>query len=106
MDFRGVKRVILWMEPRTFNSLIQKIGRCVRIFSELGEAIVFITKAALKRFTIEFDIGSVEKGVDDEGDEHEEESEPQREDEPEVEVEDDGSESSEDELDQDVALVR
>ncbi|KAF8829544.1 hypothetical protein HHX47_DHR3000514 [Lentinula edodes] len=64
MDFRGIKRVILWIEPRTFNSLVQKIGRCVRIFSELGEAIVFITKASLKRFLIEFDLDSVD-GVND-----------------------------------------
>ncbi|KAK6966367.1 p-loop containing nucleoside triphosphate hydrolase protein [Favolaschia claudopus] len=28
MDFSGIKRVILWREPRTFLSLIQKAGRC------------------------------------------------------------------------------
>ncbi|KAJ3925100.1 MAG: P-loop containing nucleoside triphosphate hydrolase protein [Lentinula lateritia] len=64
MDFQGIKRVILWIEPCTFNSLVQKIGRCVRIFSELGEAIVFITKASLKRFFIEFNLDSVD-GVND-----------------------------------------
>lgn len=93
------------MEPRTFNSLIQKIGCCIHIFSNLGEAIIFITKAALKHFTVEFDIRSVEKGVNGEGNGcEEEEIEQQREEEP--EIEDDGSKSSEDEHDQDIIPER
>ncbi|KAJ3746939.1 P-loop containing nucleoside triphosphate hydrolase protein [Lentinula raphanica] len=57
LDFRKVKRVILWMAPRTFNSLIQKIGRCARVFAELGEAVLFITQSAFKRFAAEFELG-------------------------------------------------
>ncbi|KAJ3757096.1 P-loop containing nucleoside triphosphate hydrolase protein [Lentinula raphanica] len=57
MDFRKVKRVILWTSPRTFNSLIQKIGRCVRVFEELGEAVVYITKSAYKKFATEYELG-------------------------------------------------
>ncbi|KAE9401956.1 hypothetical protein BT96DRAFT_991622 [Gymnopus androsaceus JB14] len=64
MDFRGIKRVILWMEPCTFNLIIQRLGRCVCIFSELGEAIVFITKAALKHFLVKFDLESIENPED------------------------------------------
>lgn len=33
----------------------------MRIFSELGEAIVFITKSSLKRFSVEFELQSVER---------------------------------------------
>lgn len=83
------------MEPHTFNSLIQKIGRCVRIFSDLGEAIIFITKVMLKHFIVELDIGSKENGVNSKGSEIEEEIELQREEE--VDNEDEGSESSGDE---------
>ncbi|KAF9073234.1 P-loop containing nucleoside triphosphate hydrolase protein [Rhodocollybia butyracea] len=46
MDFLGIMRVILWHEPLTFLSLIQKLGRGVRRLSDLGEAILFITKAS------------------------------------------------------------
>ncbi|KAF9064358.1 P-loop containing nucleoside triphosphate hydrolase protein [Rhodocollybia butyracea] len=46
MDFLGIKCVILWHEPLTFLSLVQKIGRGVRQLSDLGEAILFLTKAS------------------------------------------------------------
>ncbi|KAJ7576749.1 P-loop containing nucleoside triphosphate hydrolase protein [Mycena floridula] len=55
MNFRFVRCVILWLSPRTFLSLIQKIGRCVRNMTELGEVIVFITRASLKQYVIELD---------------------------------------------------
>ncbi|KAJ3826951.1 P-loop containing nucleoside triphosphate hydrolase protein [Lentinula raphanica] len=57
MDFRKVKRVILWSSPRTFNSLIQKIGRCVRVFDDLGEAVIYITRTAYKKFSAEYELG-------------------------------------------------
>lgn len=65
MDFRRIKRVFFWMPPRTFNSLIQKLGRCVRDFTELGEAVLLITRAAFSKFAVEFDADSCEM---DEGD--------------------------------------
>ncbi|KAE9393458.1 hypothetical protein BT96DRAFT_1023009 [Gymnopus androsaceus JB14] len=65
MDFRRIKRVYFWMPPRTFNSLIQKLGRCVRVFTELGEAVLLITRTAFSRFAVEFDVDSREM---DEGD--------------------------------------
>ncbi|KAJ7851208.1 P-loop containing nucleoside triphosphate hydrolase protein [Mycena leptocephala] len=56
MDFRAIIRVLLWMRPRTFLSLIQKIGRCVRDHSKRGEAVLYITKAMYTRCCIELDI--------------------------------------------------
>lgn len=70
MDFRLVKRVFLWGEPRTFLSLIQKIGRCVRDFRELGEATLYITKAAYNQHCLEYEA----EGGDDSGDPEEEQS--------------------------------
>lgn len=55
------------MEPRTFNSLVQKIGRCVRNFLELGEAIIFITKSSFKACCAQFDVGEGEKSTPEEG---------------------------------------
>ncbi|KAJ3969545.1 P-loop containing nucleoside triphosphate hydrolase protein [Lentinula raphanica] len=87
MDFRKVKRVILWTTPRTFNSLIQKIGRCVCAFSELGEAIVYITKTAYKKFATEYELG---QQLDDESLSHTE-SRDSMEDHHGVQVEDEAS---------------
>ncbi|KAJ6554729.1 P-loop containing nucleoside triphosphate hydrolase protein [Mycena capillaripes] len=56
MDFRVIMRVLLWMRPRTFLSLIQKISRCVRDHSCRGEAVLYITKAMYTRCCIELDI--------------------------------------------------
>ncbi|THU83819.1 hypothetical protein K435DRAFT_688816, partial [Dendrothele bispora CBS 962.96] len=39
-----IKRVVLWNKPHTFNSLIQKIGQCVQVFTEVSKAILFMTK--------------------------------------------------------------
>ncbi|KAJ7163529.1 P-loop containing nucleoside triphosphate hydrolase protein, partial [Mycena crocata] len=56
MDFKNIMRVVLWMKPRTFLSLIQKIGCCVRDRSQRGEAILFITKAMYTRCCVELDL--------------------------------------------------
>ncbi|KAJ7444642.1 P-loop containing nucleoside triphosphate hydrolase protein [Mycena galericulata] len=56
MDFRVIERVLLWMKPRTFLSLIQKIGRCVRDHGKRGHAVLYITKAMYTRCCIELDI--------------------------------------------------
>ncbi|THU77688.1 hypothetical protein K435DRAFT_905372 [Dendrothele bispora CBS 962.96] len=56
MDFRDVKRVVLWHEPRTFLSLVQKIGRCVRNGADIGEAVIFITKTSYKQHVLDFDV--------------------------------------------------
>ena len=52
MDFRSIVRVVLWHEPLSFLSLIQKIGRCVRQLHDIGEAILFITKAAYRKHLV------------------------------------------------------
>jgi superfamily II DNA/RNA helicase len=46
INFPHIKRVVLWREPRTFLSLIQKAGRCVRMMSDRGEVILFVTRAS------------------------------------------------------------
>ncbi|KAJ7438254.1 P-loop containing nucleoside triphosphate hydrolase protein [Mycena latifolia] len=56
MDFRAILRVLLWMTPRTFLSLIQKIGRCVRDHTMRGLAVLYITKAMYKRAVVELNI--------------------------------------------------
>ncbi|KAJ7640520.1 P-loop containing nucleoside triphosphate hydrolase protein [Mycena rosella] len=76
MDFRVILRVILWMRPRTFLSLIQKIDRCVRDHSERGEAVLYITKAMYARCCVELDIMRREE----EDDSSESESEAEEED--------------------------
>lgn len=60
MDFRNLVRVILWMAPRTFCSLVQKAGRCARDFAKLGEVIAIVSKQYL---------GSNAVGTDDVPDE-------------------------------------
>ncbi|KAJ7508063.1 P-loop containing nucleoside triphosphate hydrolase protein [Mycena galericulata] len=56
MDFQRIMRVILWHSPLSFLSLVQKIGRCVRLAELLGEAILYITGSAFIRYEIELDI--------------------------------------------------
>ncbi|KAJ7854005.1 hypothetical protein B0H13DRAFT_1903818, partial [Mycena leptocephala] len=56
MDFRTIMRVFLWMKPRTFLSLIQKIGHCVRDPNRRGEAVLFITKAMYTQCCAELEI--------------------------------------------------
>ncbi|KAK7030656.1 p-loop containing nucleoside triphosphate hydrolase protein [Favolaschia claudopus] len=74
MDFRAILRIILWMRPRTFLSLVQKIGRCVRDHSKRGVAVLYITKAMYTRCCIELDKMRRE---DDESSESEAEEEPE-----------------------------
>lgn len=56
MDFKHIMRVILWHCPRSFLSLVQKIGRCGRAAELLGEAILYITSAAYMQYEIELEI--------------------------------------------------
>ncbi|KAJ6450909.1 P-loop containing nucleoside triphosphate hydrolase protein [Mycena sanguinolenta] len=46
IDFPHIKRVVFYREHKTFLSYVQKAGRCVRLMSEDGEVIMFITRAA------------------------------------------------------------
>ncbi|KAJ6609738.1 P-loop containing nucleoside triphosphate hydrolase protein [Mycena sp. CBHHK59/15] len=65
MDFRHIMRIILWLSPRSFLSLVQKIGRCVRLADLLGEAILYITSSAFMRYEIELDILKSDTADDD-----------------------------------------
>ncbi|KAJ7215829.1 P-loop containing nucleoside triphosphate hydrolase protein [Mycena pura] len=56
IDFKHVLRVILWLCPRSFLSLVQKIGRCARAAELLGEAILYITNSAYMQYKIELDV--------------------------------------------------
>ncbi|KAJ7720137.1 P-loop containing nucleoside triphosphate hydrolase protein [Mycena maculata] len=56
MDFKCIMRVILWLSPQSFLSLVQKIGRCGRAAELLGEAILYITSASYMQYEIELDI--------------------------------------------------
>ncbi|KAJ7777512.1 P-loop containing nucleoside triphosphate hydrolase protein, partial [Mycena maculata] len=67
MDFQRIMRVLLWHAPLSFLSLVQKIGRCVRLAELLGEAILYITGAAFIRYEIELEI--LKEGIaEDDGD--------------------------------------
>ncbi|KAK6968994.1 p-loop containing nucleoside triphosphate hydrolase protein [Favolaschia claudopus] len=68
MDFSGIKRVILWREPRTFLSLVQKAGRCVRNMDEHGEMILFITKAAYAQHLAHLEAEGDDEDADEDGD--------------------------------------
>ncbi|KAJ6456465.1 P-loop containing nucleoside triphosphate hydrolase protein [Mycena sanguinolenta] len=61
MDFQTIMRIILWMRPRSFLSLVQKIGRCVRNPRLRGEAVLYITKAMYTRCCAELEILKSEK---------------------------------------------
>ncbi|KAJ6575845.1 hypothetical protein B0H10DRAFT_2199226 [Mycena sp. CBHHK59/15] len=61
MDFQAIMRVILWMCPRTFLSLVQKIGRCVRDQALQGESVLFITKAMYTRCCVELELLRMEE---------------------------------------------
>ena len=52
------------MKPKTFASLVQKYGRCVRSFDELGEAILLVTKELYKKYEALF---AAREEVDAEG---------------------------------------
>lgn len=54
------------MKPKTFLSLIQKIGRCVRDLSLRGKAVLFITKAMYTRCCVELDLLRMEEEESDE----------------------------------------
>ncbi|KAJ6612995.1 P-loop containing nucleoside triphosphate hydrolase protein [Mycena sp. CBHHK59/15] len=47
-DMRNIVRVVLWKLPPSFCALVQRSGRVVRDFSQLGEAILFVTAKVLK----------------------------------------------------------
>ncbi|KAF9047215.1 P-loop containing nucleoside triphosphate hydrolase protein [Rhodocollybia butyracea] len=68
MDFPCIQRVILWHEPLSFLSLIQKIGRAVRQLHEYGEAIIFVTKAAYRKHLIALEAGRDGGETEGEGD--------------------------------------
>lgn len=56
MDFKHIQRVVLWGAPRTFSSLVQKIGRTGRDFTQLGEAIVYVTTKAMVMYSDEVEM--------------------------------------------------
>ncbi|THU95834.1 P-loop containing nucleoside triphosphate hydrolase protein [Dendrothele bispora CBS 962.96] len=65
MDFQNIKRVILWREPPSFLSLVQKIGRCVRRLSQCGEAIVLVTKSAYTQHLLNLETDGKEVNIED-----------------------------------------
>ncbi|KAJ7166272.1 P-loop containing nucleoside triphosphate hydrolase protein [Mycena filopes] len=69
MDFRHIMRIILWLCPRSFLSLVQKLGRCGRAAELLGEGILYITSAAYMQYAIELDILKGDLSDDEEDDE-------------------------------------
>ncbi|KAJ7440267.1 P-loop containing nucleoside triphosphate hydrolase protein [Mycena latifolia] len=75
MDFKGIMRVILWLCPKSFLSLVQKIGRCGRLAELLGEAILYITSATYIRYEIDLEILKGD-AADDEEDEESAEEQP------------------------------
>ncbi|KAF5335493.1 hypothetical protein D9611_012205 [Ephemerocybe angulata] len=48
-DFRNIKRVILWGLPPSFCALAQRAGRAARDMEMDGEAILYVTAAAVKK---------------------------------------------------------
>ncbi|KAJ7730236.1 P-loop containing nucleoside triphosphate hydrolase protein [Mycena maculata] len=63
MDFQTIMRVMLWMKPCSFLSLIQKIGRCVRDRRLRGQAVLFITKAMYTRCCVELELLETEEAA-------------------------------------------
>jgi hypothetical protein len=57
------------MLPDTFLSVVQKIGRCVRNMSELGEAIIYITHSALRQANVELAVTGNASDTEDDNDE-------------------------------------
>ncbi|KAL1665633.1 P-loop containing nucleoside triphosphate hydrolase protein [Schizophyllum commune] len=50
IDLRNIVRVYLYKKPKTFNAMVQKYGRCVRLPTELGECVLFVTKAMYRSY--------------------------------------------------------
>ncbi|KIO18612.1 hypothetical protein M407DRAFT_83734, partial [Tulasnella calospora MUT 4182] len=46
-DIRSARTVILWKSPPTFCALAQRAGRAARDLTQLGEAILFVSKAVI-----------------------------------------------------------
>ncbi|KAJ7888981.1 P-loop containing nucleoside triphosphate hydrolase protein [Mycena leptocephala] len=69
INFMLVLQVILWLCPKPFLSLVQKIGRCARAAELLGEVILYITNAAYMQYKIELDI--LKGDLSDDGDDEE-----------------------------------
>ncbi|KAJ7150670.1 P-loop containing nucleoside triphosphate hydrolase protein [Mycena filopes] len=69
MDFRHIMRVLVWLCPRSFLSLVQKLGRCGRAADVLGEGILYVTSAAYMQYVIELEIlkGELPEEEGDEG---------------------------------------
>jgi hypothetical protein len=63
------------MRPRTFLSLIQKIGRCVRDHMLRGLAVLYITKAMYSRCVVELDVLKREEENSSESESEDEEDE-------------------------------
>jgi hypothetical protein len=73
MDFKRIQRVILWMPPLSFLSLVQKIGRCVRDGLAIGEAIIYLTAGLLQSYVIELEeSGNLSEDSEDEDNSEEE----------------------------------
>ncbi len=75
MNFPRVRRVILWDVPRTFLSLVQKIGRCARDFRQLGEAILFLTKAKYNQHCLQYEADGGDDDEEEDGEDGEEDNE-------------------------------
>ncbi|KAJ7066255.1 P-loop containing nucleoside triphosphate hydrolase protein [Mycena amicta] len=78
MDFRNIMRVLLWMKPRTFLSLVQKIGRCVRDATKRGQAVLYLTKKMYTQCCVEWSLLQQElEGSETESGEEEELDDPE-----------------------------
>ena len=69
MDFQNIKWVIIWQEPHSFLSLVQKIGQCAQNLDDVGEAIFFVMKSTCSWHVVDFDR---DKDDEDPDEEHEE----------------------------------
>lgn len=48
-DMRNIKRVVMWGLPPSFCALVQRAGRAGRDFNTLGEAILIVSAATIKK---------------------------------------------------------
>lgn len=71
---RNIKRVVLWGLPPSFCALVQRGGRAGRDFETLGEAILIVSAATIRKGVTEIEVeeaveAAAEEGpVDDGGD--------------------------------------
>lgn len=62
-DLRNIDRVVLWDLPRSFCSLVQRVGRAARDLSRTGEAILIVRKGTRREGVSASDVSNLQSQI-------------------------------------------